>query len=84
VSSAELVRLTPELDAWLWEPWRSLHLTAELSLQEVNRSRLVAGQERELGLEHRTGVAGDGRSRCCWKRWWQQVSRLGRRPVVAA
>lgn len=62
VSLAELVRVTPELDAWLRETRRYLHMNPELSLQEVNTSRLVAGHLRELGIEHRTGVGGDGRS----------------------
>jgi amidohydrolase len=58
----ELVHVTPELDAWLRETRRYLHMHPELSLQETNTARLVAAQLRELGIEHRTGLGGDGRS----------------------
>ncbi len=57
----ELVRVTPELDAWLRETRRHLHMHPELSLQEVNTARFVAAHLRELGIEHRTGLGGDGR-----------------------
>ncbi|MCX7623305.1 MAG: amidohydrolase [Thermomicrobium sp.] len=57
----EIVRVTPELDAWLRETRRYLHMHPELSLQETNTAKLVAGHLRELGIEHRTGLGGDGR-----------------------
>jgi amidohydrolase len=57
----ELIRVTPELDAWLCETRRYFHMHPELSLQETNTARLVAGHLRELGIEHRTGLGGDGR-----------------------
>jgi amidohydrolase len=44
------------------ETRRYLHMNPELSLQENNTSRLVAGHLNELGVKHRTGVGGDGRS----------------------
>jgi len=56
------IQVTPELDAWLRETRRYLHMNPELSLQETNTARFVAGHLRELGIEHRTGVGGDGRS----------------------
>lgn len=37
-------------------------MNPELSLQETNTSRLVSGHLKELGIQHRTGVGGDGRS----------------------
>lgn len=54
--------VTPELDAWLRETRRYLHMNPELSLQETNTSRVVAGHLREIGVPHRSGVGGDGRS----------------------
>ncbi|MDI3341673.1 MAG: amidohydrolase [Sphaerobacter sp.] len=60
--SVDRIQVSPELDAWLRETRRYLHMNPELSLQETNTARLVAGHLRELGIEHRTGVGGDGRS----------------------
>ena len=62
MSIGEMVQVTPELDAWMRETRRHLHMNPELSLEETNTSRLVAGHLRELGIKHRTGVGGDGRS----------------------
>ena len=56
------VEVSPELDAWMRETRRYLHMNPELSLQENNTSRLVSGHLNELGIKHRTGVGGDGRS----------------------
>ena len=56
------VEVTPELDAWMRETRRYLHMNPELSLQETNTSRLVSGHLNELGIKHKTGVGGDGRS----------------------
>ena len=44
------------------ETRRYLHMNPELSLQETNTSRLVSGHLNELGIKHKTGVGGDGRS----------------------
>ena len=62
MSTAEVPAISAELDTWLRETRRYLHMHPELSLQEVNTARLVASHLRELGIEHRTGVGGDGRS----------------------
>jgi amidohydrolase len=62
MSIAEKVQVSSELDAWLRETRRYLHMNPELSCQETNTARLVAGHLSELGVEHRTGVGGDGRS----------------------
>ncbi|MBX6342997.1 MAG: amidohydrolase, partial [Thermomicrobiaceae bacterium] len=62
MSITERIKVTPELDAWLRETRRYLHMHPELSLEETNTARFVAGHLRELGIAHRTGVGGDGRS----------------------
>ncbi len=61
MSVIEQVRVTAELDAWLRETRRYLHMNPELSLEESNTARLVSGHLKELGIEHRTRVGGDGR-----------------------
>src|SRR6185437_8731467 len=48
-------------DAWLRETRRYIHMNPELSLDETNTARLVAGHLNELGIKHKTGVGGDGR-----------------------
>ncbi|HEX3723470.1 MAG TPA: amidohydrolase, partial [Nitrolancea sp.] len=62
MSISEMIQVSPELDAWMRETRRQLHMNPELSLEETNTSRLVSGHLRELGIKHRTGVGGDGRS----------------------
>ncbi|MGA7671382.1 MAG: amidohydrolase [Nitrolancea sp.] len=62
MSIAELVKVSPELDAWMRETRRYIHMNPELSLNENNTSRLVSGHLKELGIDHKTGVGGDGRS----------------------
>lgn len=62
MSIAEQITVSPELDAWLRETRRYLHMNPELSLEESNTARLVSGHLKELGVEHKTGVGGDGRS----------------------
>ncbi len=62
MSITEVAKVTPELDAWMRETRRYLHMNPELSLQETNTSRLVSGHLNELGIKHKTGVGGDGRS----------------------
>ncbi len=53
--------MTAELDAWLRETRRYLHMNPELSLEENSTARLVSGHLKELGIKHRTHVGGDGR-----------------------
>ncbi len=62
MSIADKITVSPELDAWMRETRRYIHMNPELSLEENNTSRLVSGHLKELGVEHRTGVGGDGRS----------------------
>ncbi len=62
LSITEAAKVTPELDAWMRETRRYLHMNPELSLDENNTSRFVSGHLRELGVTHKTGVGGDGRS----------------------
>lgn len=80
MSIAELVQITPEMDAWLRETRRYIHVNPELSLQESGTARLVAGHLRELGIEHRTGVGGDGRSLFMSK---EQLAKAGITPGPA-
>jgi len=61
LSVIDQIKITPELDAWLRETRRYLHMNPELSLDETNTARLVSGHLNELGIKHRTGVGGDGR-----------------------
>ena len=61
LSVIERVQVSSELDAWLRETRRYLHMNPELSLEESNTSRLVSGHLKELGVRHRTGIGGDGR-----------------------
>lgn len=61
MSVTEHVRITPELDAWLRETRRYLHMNPELSLEESNTARLISGHLKELGISHRSHVGGDGR-----------------------
>lgn len=62
MSVADQVNVSPEMDAWLRETRRYLHMHPELSLEEANTARLVSGHLNELGVKHRSGVGGDGRS----------------------
>ncbi|HVB65208.1 MAG TPA: M20/M25/M40 family metallo-hydrolase, partial [Nitrolancea sp.] len=62
MSEQDSIVVSPELDSWMRETRRYLHMNPELSLQENNTSRLVSGHLNELGIKHRTGVGGDGRS----------------------
>lgn len=61
LSVIDQVRVTPELDAWLRETRRYLHMHPELSLEESNTANVVSGHLKELGVRHRTHVGGDGR-----------------------
>ncbi len=61
MSVTDRVRVSPELDAWLRETRRYLHMNPELSLEESNTARLVSGHLKELGVQHRSHVGGDGR-----------------------
>ncbi len=62
MSTKTKIEVSPELDSWLRETRRYLHMNPELSLQENNTSKLVSGHLKELGIAQRTGVGGDGRS----------------------
>lgn len=62
VSIVEAAQVPAELDAWMRETRRYIHMNPELSLDEHSTSRLVSGHLKELGIQHRTGVGGDGRS----------------------
>jgi amidohydrolase len=49
LSVIDQIQITPELDAWLRETRRYLHMNPELSLEETNTARLVSGHLNELG-----------------------------------
>ncbi len=61
MSVIDRIEITPELDSWLRETRRYIHMNPELSLDETNTARLVSGHLKELGIKHKTGVGGDGR-----------------------
>ncbi|RIK45207.1 MAG: amidohydrolase [Chloroflexi bacterium] len=61
MSLAERVVVSPELDAWLRETRRMIHVQPETMLEEFQTSALVQKQLTELGVTFRSGVGGDGR-----------------------
>lgn len=61
MSLAERVEVSPELDAWLRETRRMIHVHPEIMLEEYETSQLVQKQLTELGVKFKSGVGGDGR-----------------------
>jgi amidohydrolase len=61
MSLAERLIVPDELDAWLRETRHMIHINPELMLEEHLTSELVRKHLTEVGVEHRTGVGGDGR-----------------------
>jgi len=57
----EKITVTPELDAWLRETRRMIHVNPELLCEEVATSELVQKHLTEVGVSFRKGVGGDGR-----------------------
>jgi len=62
VSLADIVAVSPELDAWLRETRRLIHVNPELMFEEKATSELVQKHLTEVGVEFKPGVGGDGRS----------------------
>src|SRR5690606_11394850 len=62
VSLADIVAVSPELDAWLRETRRLIHVNPELMFEEKATSELVKKHLTEVGVEFKPGVGGDGRS----------------------
>lgn len=58
----ERLTITDELDAWLRETRRMIHANPELLCEEHETSDLVQKHLKELGVEFKSGVGGDGRS----------------------
>ena len=61
VSLAERVVVDDELDGWLRETRRMIHMQPELLLEETRTSELVQQHLTELQAPFRKGVGGDGR-----------------------
>ncbi|MEZ4569385.1 MAG: M20 family metallopeptidase [Thermomicrobiales bacterium] len=62
MSLADLVKVTPEMDAWLRETRRMIHVNPELMFEENDTADLVQKQLTEAGVEFKPNVGGDGRS----------------------
>ena len=62
MSLADLVAVSPEMDAWLRETRRLIHVNPELMFEEHHTSEVVQKHLRETGVEFKAGVGGDGRS----------------------
>jgi amidohydrolase len=61
MSLAERVVVTEDLDRWLRETRRMIHMQPELLCEEHQTSELVQKHLTELGVRFRKGVGGDGR-----------------------
>lgn len=61
MSLADQLQITDDLDAWLRETRRMIHINPELMLEEHRTSELVRQHLTELGVTYRSGVGGDGR-----------------------
>lgn len=59
---AEIVKVSEEMDSWLRETRRMIHVNPELMFEETATSELVQKQLTEAGVEFKSGVGGDGRS----------------------
>lgn len=57
---ADIDRIVEEITPDLIRIRRHLHMHPELSLQEAETAKLVAGELAKLGVEHRTGIGGHG------------------------
>jgi amidohydrolase/hippurate hydrolase len=59
---ADLVAVSPDMDAWLRETRRLIHVNPELMFEEHHTSEVVQKHLREVGVDFEPGVGGDGRS----------------------
>lgn len=62
MSLAEIVNVSDEMDAWLRETRRMIHVHPELMFEEHRTSELVQQHLRETGIDFKPNVGGDGRS----------------------
>ena len=71
MSIADKITVSPELDAWMRETRRYIHMNPELSLEESNTSKLVSGHLKELGVSIAPGSVAMG-APCSWTpRHWR-------------
>jgi amidohydrolase len=61
LSLANRLEIPADLDAWLRETRRMIHMRPELLCEEHHTSELVQKHLTELGVSFRKGVGGDGR-----------------------
>src|SRR5688500_4721083 len=61
MSLANRLEIPADLDAWLRETRRMIHIRPELMCEEHLTSELVQKHLTELGVSFRKGVGGDGR-----------------------
>lgn len=61
MSLANRLEIPADLDAWLRETRRMIHMRPELMCEEHHTSELVQKHLTELGVSFRKGVGGDGR-----------------------
>ncbi|MCO5176498.1 MAG: M20 family metallopeptidase [Thermomicrobiales bacterium] len=61
MSLSDNITVSEELDAWLRETRRMIHVNPELLCEEVATSELVQKHLTEVGVSYRKGVGGDGR-----------------------
>ena len=61
MSLANRLEISADLDAWLRETRRMIHMRPELLCEEHQTSELVQKHLTELGVSFRKGVGGDGR-----------------------
>lgn len=62
MSLTDVVAVPEEMDAWLRETRRMIHVQPELMFEEHNTSSIVHKHLTEAGVEYRPNVGGDGRS----------------------
>lgn len=59
---SDIVHVSPEMDSWLRETRRMIHVNPELMFEEKDTADLVQKHLTEVGVEFKPGVGGDGRS----------------------
>ncbi len=62
MSLRDVVEVSPEMDAWLRETRRLIHMNPELMFEEQATSELVQKHLTEAGVSFKARVGGDGRS----------------------
>ncbi|CAN5490065.1 M20 family metallopeptidase [soil metagenome] len=58
----DLVQVSPNMDRWLRETRRMIHVNPELMFEETDTAEIVQKHLTEAGVEFRPNVGGDGRS----------------------